>query len=167
LLKNFPKGLSSRPMRKVLRHCFHQFEGNPRNASVWSGGLPLVDTITSMTTCSVMRCPEAPTGAFELIPGSRLKAPVCEPHLAALEQGASWMLHSGTGVEDPRIVMGEDLPDNRLIGFGVSRTVGDVPGFSVEVNIETPEGQQQVSFWRSADIGKQLGSFLTNPPAKG
>lgn len=114
-----------------------------------------------------MRCPEAPTGAFELIPGSGLKAPVCDPHLAALKQGASWMLHGGTGVEDPRILMGEDLPRNRLNGFGVSQTVGDVPGFAVEVNIETPGGQKQVSFWTPADVGKQLGSLLTNPPAKG
>ena len=139
-------------------------------------GLALVDTITNMTTCSVLRCSEAPTGAFELIPGSQLKAPVCELHRAALEQGASWMLHGGAGVqaesdtkqfEDPRILMGEDLPRNRMNGFDVSRTIGDVPGFSIEVDIETPEGQQQVSFWTPADIGNKLGSFLTNPPAKG
>jgi hypothetical protein len=51
-------------------------------------------------------------------------------------------------------------------GFGVSRTVGDVPGFTIEVDIETPEGQQHVSFWTTADVGKRLGSFLTTPPAK-
>lgn len=126
----------------------------------------VVDTIASMTTCSVLRCSEAPTGAFELIPGSRMEAPVCDGHRAALQQGASWMLHGGTGVEDPRILMGADLPQNRMNGFGVSRTVGDVPGFAIEVNIETPEGQQQVSFWTTADVGKRLGSFLTTPPAK-
>lgn len=97
--------------------------------------MSLVDTITSMTTCSVLRCSEAPGGAFELIPGSRMEAPVCDGHRAALQQGASWMLHGGTGVEDPRILMGEDLPQNRMNGFGVSRTVGDVPGFAIEVNI--------------------------------
>jgi hypothetical protein len=57
-----------------LRHCFREFDGKQWNASVLSGGLPLVDTVTSMTTCSVMRCSEAPTGAFELIPGSRFPA---------------------------------------------------------------------------------------------
>lgn len=76
------------------------------------------------------------------------------------------MLHGGTGVEDPRILMGEDLPQNRMNGFGVSRTVGDVPGFAIKLDIETPEGQRQVSFSTTADVGERLGSFLTTPPAK-
>lgn len=43
--------------------------------------------------------------------------------------------------------MGADLPDyNRLIGFGVSRTMGDELGFRVELNIEAGDGQQRVSF---------------------
>jgi hypothetical protein len=78
------------------------------------------------------------------------------------------MLHGGAGVqaesdtkqfEDPRILMGEDLPRNRMNGFDVSRTIGDVPGFSIEVDIETPEGQQQVSFWTPADTGNKLVHF--------
>lgn len=50
------------------------------------------------------------------------------------------------------------------MGFGVSRTIGDEPGFDIELDIETPEGQQQVSFWTKTDVGNRLGAFLTNPP---
>ena len=132
-------------------------------------------TITNMTACSVLRCPETPTAAFSLILGSRLEAPVCRGHLSALEHGARWMLHGGAGVQaesgtqqsgDLRILMGEDLPHDHLMGFGVSQTIGDVPGFTVELDIETPEGRQQVSFWTTADIGNRLGSFLTSPLPK-
>lgn len=59
---------------------------------------------------------------------------------------------------------GQDLPHNHLVGFGLSQTVGDEPGFVVEMDIETPEGRQQVSFWTTADAGNRLGSFLAKTP---
>jgi hypothetical protein len=64
-----------------------------------------------------------------------------------------------------RILMGQDLRDEHLIGFGVSRTIGDEQGFAVELDIQTPQGRQQVSFWTTEDVGNRLGAFLTDPPA--
>lgn len=74
-------------------------------------------------------------------------------------------IHSG--MPEPaevRILMGQDLPTERLVGFGVGRTIGDEPGFTVTLEIDTAEGQQQVSFWMTEDVGNRLGSFLANPP---
>ena len=135
-------------------------------------------SIASMTTCSVLRCPETPTGFFRLMPDSNLEVPVCVGHKTALESGARWMVHGGTGLPPEggtegstgiSILMGGDLPEhNRLIGFGVSRTIGDEPGFTVELDIDAADGQQRVSFWTTEDVGKRLGSFLANlskPPA--
>jgi hypothetical protein len=60
--------------------------------------------------------------------------------------------------------MGEDLPPNQLVGFGVGQTIGDEPGFAISIDVETPDGRQQVSFWTTADVGNRLGSFLVRPP---
>jgi hypothetical protein len=126
-----------------------------------------------MTTCSVLRCPETPTGVFSLMPGSNLEVPVCAGHKAFLESGARWMVHGGTGLPPGEgsqesagisILMGQDLPDhNRLTGFGVSRTIGNEPGFTVELDIDAADGQQRVSFWTTEDAGNRLGAFLANP----
>lgn len=140
-----------------------------------SGWLPSAfDNIASMITCSVLRCPETPTSTFTLIPGSGPEAPVCARHKTALENGARWMLHGAIGVEelrsgttnfpDLRILMGQDLPHEHLVGFGISQTIGDEPGFAVELNIETADGRRQVSFWTAQNVGNRLGSFLANPP---
>jgi len=125
-----------------------------------------------MAICSVLRCPETATASFRLGQGLRWEAPVCEGHYAALKRGVRWMLHEGVGVqdtggerpEDLRIVMGEDLPPNQLVGFGVGQTIGDEPGFTISIDVETPEGRQQVSFWTTTDVGNRLGSFLVKPP---
>lgn len=126
-----------------------------------------------MTTCSVLRCPETPTSVFKLIPGSNLKVPVCTGHKEVLEGGAHWMVHGGTGLPAENgaqesagisLLMGADLPDrNRLIGFGVSPTIGDELGFAVDLNIDAADGQQRVSFWMTEDVGKRLGAFLASP----
>ncbi len=126
-----------------------------------------------MTTCSVLRCPETPTAVFKLMPGSNLEVRVCAGHKAVLESGARWMVNGGTGSpsdEGPEgsagisIFMAGDLPDhNRLIGFGVSRTIGDEPGFSVEMDVDAADGPQRVSFWTTEDVGRRLGAFLANP----
>lgn len=130
-------------------------------------------SIASMTTCSVLRCPETPTGVFKLMPGSILEVPVCAEHKAGLESGAHWMVHGGTGLAPENapegsaeisLLMGADLPDhNRLIGFGVSRTIGDELGFAVELDVAATDGQQRVSFWTTEDVGRRLGSFLADP----
>lgn len=126
-----------------------------------------------MTTCSVLRCPETPTGVFKLMPVSSLEVPVCAGHKELLESGARWMVHGGTGLPPEggtegyagiSILMGGDLPEhNRLMGFGVSRTIGDEPGLAVELDLDAADGQRQVSFWTAEDVGKRLGSFLANP----
>ncbi|MFE4227877.1 hypothetical protein ACFRJ8_08330 [Arthrobacter sp. NPDC056886] len=131
-----------------------------------------------MTTCAVLRCAGTPTVVFKLMPGSNLEVPVCAGHKAVLASGARWMVNGGTGSPSDEgsegaagisILMGEDLPDhNRLIGFGVSRTIGDEPGFTVELDVDAADGQQLLSFWTTEDIGKRLGAFFadpTNPPA--
>jgi hypothetical protein len=144
-------------------------EGGDRDAQISR----TFDNIASMTTCSVLRCPETPTGVFKLMPGSNLEVPVCAGHKAGLESGAHWMVHGGTGLppenapEGPAeisLLMGADIPDhNRLTGFGVSRTMGDELGFAVELDIDAADGQQRVSFWTTEDVGRRLGSFLTHP----
>lgn len=126
-----------------------------------------------MTTCSVLRCPETPTSFFKLMPGSNLEVPVCTGHKAVLEGGAHWMVHGGTALPPENgaqestgisLLMGADLPDrNRLIGFGVSPTIGDELGFAVELNIDAADGQQRVSFWMAEDAGRRLGAFLASP----
>ena len=126
-----------------------------------------------MTTCSVLRCPEAPTGVFKLMPGSSLEVPVCAGHKEVLESGARWMVHGGTplpaeygaeGSAGISILMCGDLPDqNRLTGFGVSRTIGDEPGFTVELDLDVVDGRRRVSFWTTEDVGGRLGAFLANP----
>jgi hypothetical protein len=126
-----------------------------------------------MTTCSVLRCPETPTSVFKLMPGSNLEVPVCAGHKAVLEGGAHWMVHGGTGLPPENgvrestgisLLTGADRPDrNRLIGFGVSPTIGDELGFAVELNIEAADGQQRVSFWMTEDVGRRLGAFLASP----
>ena len=125
-----------------------------------------------MTTCSVLRCPETPTAVFKLMPGSNQEVPVCAGHKAVLESGARWMVHGGTPLpaengaevsEGISILMGGDLPDhNRLIGFGISRTIGDEPGFTVELDVDAAGGPQRVSFWTTEDVGRRLGAFLAN-----
>jgi hypothetical protein len=50
------------------------------------------------------------------------------------------------------------------MGFGVGRTIGNEPGITVTLDIETADGQQQISFWMAEDIGNRLGSSLANPP---
>lgn len=130
-------------------------------------------SIASMTTCSVLRCPETPTSVFKLMPGSNLEVPVCARHKVGLESGANWMVHGGIGSQPENgaqdstgisLLMGADLPDyNRLVGFGVSRTIGHELGFAVELNIEAADGQQRVSFWTTEDVGRRLGSYLANP----
>jgi hypothetical protein len=97
------------------------------------------------------------------MPDSNLEVPVCVGHKAALESGARWMVHGGTGLPPESgtegsagisILMGEELPEhNRLISFGVSRTIGDEPGLTVELDIDAAEGQQWVSFWTTEDVG--------------
>jgi hypothetical protein len=84
------------------------------------------------------------------------------------------MVHGGTGFPTESrtpesaeiiILMGQELPEqHRLMGFGVGRTIGNEPGMTVTLDIETADGQQQVSFWMAEDIGNRLGSFLANPP---
>jgi hypothetical protein len=127
-----------------------------------------------MTTCSVLRCLQTPTGVFSLMPHSDLAVPVCAGHQTALENGAGWMVHGGIGFPAESgtsesagisILMGQELPEqHRLMGFGVGRTIGNEPGITVTLDIETADGQQQVSFWMAEDIGNRLGSFLANPP---
>jgi hypothetical protein len=57
----------------------------------------------------------------------------------------------------------EARPHNRLIGFGVSRTIGDEPGFTMELEIDAADGQQRVSFWTTENVGKRLVlSWLTH-----
>jgi hypothetical protein len=126
-----------------------------------------------MTTCSVLRCPETSTDVFKLMPDSNLEVPVCAGHKAILESGARWMVNGGTGSPPENgpegsagisILMGGDLPEqNRLMGFGVSRTIGDEPGFTVVLDIDAADGQRTVSFWTREDVGKRLGSFLAHP----
>ena len=62
-----------------------------------------------------------------------------------------------------RCCVGKPAPHNRLIGFGVSRTIGDEPGFTVELEIDAADGQQRVSFWTTENVVKRLGAFLANP----
>jgi hypothetical protein len=129
--------------------------------------------VASMTTCCVLRCPETPASIFKLMPDSRLEVPVCARHKAALESGAHWMVHWGTGLPPANganestgisLLMGADFPDyDRLIGFGVSPTIGGERGFAVELNIDAADGQQRVSFWATKDVGRRLGAFLANP----
>lgn len=83
------------------------------------------------------------------------------------------MINGGSGSpsdEGPKwsagisILMGRDLPDhNRLSGFGVSRTIGDEPGFTVVLDIDAADGPQRISFWTTEDVGTRLGAFLVNP----
>ena len=56
-----------------------------------------IGSIASMTTCSVLRCPETPTAVFKLMPGSNLEVRVCAGHKAVLKSGARWMVNGGTG----------------------------------------------------------------------
>lgn len=65
------------------------------------------------------------------------------------------------------IHMGGDLPDHRLTGFGVSRTIGDEPGFTVELDVDAADGHRRVSFWTMEDVGRRLGVVLTNPAKPG
>lgn len=83
------------------------------------------------------------------------------------------MVHGGTGLPAETgaqesagisLLMGADLQErNRLVGFGVSPTIGDQLGFAVELNIDAADGQQRVSFWMTEDVGRRLGAFLANP----
>lgn len=64
-------------------------------------------------------------------------------------------------------LLGGDLPDYRLTGFGVGRTIGDEPGFTVGLDLDSVDGQRRVSFWTTEDVGRRLGVFLTNPAKPG
>ena len=102
-----------------------------------------------------------------------MEVPVCGEHKAVLENGAQWMVNGGIGSENKSmgsagisILLGADLPENnRLSGFAVSRTIGNEPGFTVELDIESPEGPRRVSFWTAEDVGNRLATKLSKPPA--
>jgi hypothetical protein len=64
------------------------------------------------------------------------------------------------------IVWPGDLPEfNPVVRFGVSRIIGDEPGFAVGfgLDIDAGNGQQLFSFWLPEKAGKRLGSFLAAP----
>ncbi len=124
-----------------------------------------------MTACSVLRCPETASGSFALAPYSDREVPVCRGHKTSLEEGAHWMANPGTttgalsataGAVEVTILMGDDLPSEPQVReFGISPTIGSEVGFSVNVGIEGPDGQQQVTFWMTEEQGRLLGSWLT------
>lgn len=73
-------------------------------------------------------------------------------------------LSEKTGSADITILMGQDFPSwPRLVSFGLSPTIGKEVGYSVELTIETPEGQQKVTFWMTGEEGRKFGSWLTKP----
>ena len=93
-----------------------------------------------------------------------------------MESGARWIIHGGTGSSAESgaegsagisILMGGDLPDYRLTGFGVGRTIGDAPGFTVGLDLDSVDRQWRVSFWKMEDVGRRVGVFLTNPTKPG
>ncbi|WP_247827973.1 hypothetical protein [Arthrobacter antioxidans] len=106
-----------------------------------------------------------------LAPYSGREVPVCAAHKTSLDDGAPWMANPGTatgalsgttGSVDVTILMGQDLPQEpRVKDLGLSPTIGSEVGFSVSLVIDTPEGEQQVTFWLTEDQGRLLGSWLS------
>lgn len=130
-----------------------------------------VNTIAGMGNCAVLRCTESARASF-IRPEVKLDVPVCAGHAKALGAGAAWMLHPSSrqsqgGNTDPaevRILMEQDLPAERLTGFGASPTVGSELGFSVVLTIDAAEGPQQIAFWMPVDFADAIRSFLASPP---
>lgn len=126
-----------------------------------------------MSACSVLRCLKVASSSFALLPYSDREIPVCIDHKGSLDSGATWMMHPNTdlqtlsektGSADITILMGQDFPSwPRLVSFGLSPTIGKEVGYSVELTIETPEGQQKVTFWMTGEEGRKFGSWLTKP----
>lgn len=81
---------------------------------------PPFGSIASMTTCSVLRCPETPTSVFKLMPGSNLEVPVCTGHKESLEGGAHWMVHGGTGLPPEKVP--KSIQDSAFSWARISRT---------------------------------------------
>jgi len=122
--------------------------------------------VGSMTTCSVLRCPEASSGVFQTVPNSNMEVPVCAGHLEKLENGARWMLTSGEGVPDDSgrpslrltLLLDADLPPE-LMGWDGDWSITDQPGMNVRLFV----GDQEVTFWASELAAKKLSSFLAAP----
>ena len=71
-------------------------------------------------------------------------------------------LLAGTYAGPVTILMGQDLPTEPLVqSLGLSPTIGSESGFSINVGLETSEGEQSISFWLTEEQGKRLGSWLT------
>ncbi|WP_197060704.1 hypothetical protein [Arthrobacter sp. L77] len=97
--------------------------------------------------------------------------PVCAAHKASLDDGAPWMANPGTpmgalsdttGSVEVTILMGQDLTQEpRVMDLGLSPTIGSEVGFSVNLVIDAPDGEQQVTFWLTEDQGRLLGSWLS------
>lgn len=124
-----------------------------------------------MTACSVSRCLNPASDSVTLAPYSGREVPVRAGHKTSLDNGAPWMANPGTataalsettGSVDVTISMDQDLPQEpRVKEIGISPTIGREIGFSVNLVIDTSEGEQQVNFWLTEDQGRLLGSWLT------
>lgn len=127
-------------------------------------------TITLMNACSVLRCLEPATSSFTLAPYSGHGVPVCSGHKNQLDAGTRWMANSdtpvgallgGTYAGPVTILMGQDLPTEPLVqSLGLTPTIGSESGYSLNVGLETSEGEQSISFWLTEEQGKRLGSWL-------
>lgn len=124
-----------------------------------------------MTACSVLRCLETSSSSFVLAPYSNREVPVCSRHKASLDAGERWVANPGTsmgtlgaseGSVAVTIMMGRDLPSEpRVREIGVSPTIGSEIGFSVNLSVETTDGQKPITFWLTEEQGRLLGSWLT------
>lgn len=123
-----------------------------------------------MTACSVLRCLEAASGSFVLLPHSDREVSVCSSHQEILNNGAPWMVHSstdvralreGTGLVEATIVIGPDLPPRPTVTtISLGPTLGDEVGLSVGISFEASSGHQEVNFWLPEDQAKDLRSML-------
>lgn len=121
-------------------------------------------TVGSMTTCSVLRCPQTPLGTFA--PRQGFEMAVCAKHNSELENGARWHLTAGQAApgEDGKpdmlvtLLMDDDLPPE-LTGWDGDWSITDQPGMNVRLVL----GQQEVTFWASELAAKRLSSFLAAP----
>lgn len=108
------------------------------------------------------------SSSFPQVPYSDREAPVYMDRKVSLDSGATWMaqpdtdlqtLSEKTGSADITILMGQDLPSwPRLTSFGSSPTIDTEIGYSVELTIESPEGQQMATFWMTMEEGQKIGS---------
>lgn len=71
-------------------------------------------------------------------------------------------LGASEGSVDVTIMMGCDLPSEpRVREIGVSPTIGSEIGFSVNLGVESTDGQQPITFWLTEEQGRLLGAWLT------